>query len=138
MKAPSLDGLHGVFYKHFCLMLGEELTDEVLEAVDTKIMPKGWNDTLIMLIPKVETPKRISLFAYQSLQCGVIGDLKKFGKSFKSFTSRNYWTSPKSFYACPANYGQANESIHIIKKKRGKKGLCVVKPNMHTTYDDIE
>ena len=45
-------------------MLGEELTDEVLEAVDTKIMPKGWNDTLIMLIPKVETPKRISLFAY--------------------------------------------------------------------------
>ena len=41
--------------KRFWLILGEELTDEVLEAVDTKIMPKGWNDTLIMLIPKVNS-----------------------------------------------------------------------------------
>jgi hypothetical protein len=32
LKAPSPDGLHAIFFKHFWNMLQEELTDEVLDA----------------------------------------------------------------------------------------------------------
>jgi hypothetical protein len=53
-KAPGPDGLHAVFYKFFWNMCGEEITHEVLQALDTGIIPSGWNDTTVVLIPKVD------------------------------------------------------------------------------------
>lgn len=49
-KAPGPDGLHSVFYKRFWPMLGEDLVEEVLRAINTCNMPKGWNDTTIVMI----------------------------------------------------------------------------------------
>ena len=34
-------------------MLEEDLVKEVLEAVNNSVIPEGWNDTVIVLIPKV-------------------------------------------------------------------------------------
>lgn len=50
LKAPGPDGLHAVFYKRFWPMLGEDLIEEVLHAVNNKVMPEGWNDTTIVMI----------------------------------------------------------------------------------------
>ena len=56
LKAPGPDGLHVVFYKRFWHIIGEDLTDEVLLAVNSRVIPEGWNNTTVVLIPKVDNP----------------------------------------------------------------------------------
>ena len=40
-KAPGPDGLHAVFYKRFWHIIGDDLIDEVLFAVNSKKIPDG-------------------------------------------------------------------------------------------------
>lgn len=56
LKAPWLDGLHAIFYKWFWHMLGNDLVQEVLQAVN----PAGWDDTTIVMIPKVDNPEKVA------------------------------------------------------------------------------
>ena len=60
MKAPGSDGLHAVFFKKCWHFIGDSLTAEVLAAINNKTIPEGWNDTIIILIPKVESPELIT------------------------------------------------------------------------------
>ena len=41
LKAPGPDGLHAIFYKRFWSMLGDDLIEEVLQAVNTGTIPNG-------------------------------------------------------------------------------------------------
>jgi len=43
-------------------MLGEELIDEVLHAVNSSTIPEGWNDNTIVMIAKVENPDKVAQF----------------------------------------------------------------------------
>ena len=52
LKAPGPDGLHAVFYKRFWDMLGGDLVQEVLQAINTATIPEGWNNTTIVLIQR--------------------------------------------------------------------------------------
>jgi hypothetical protein len=56
LKAPWLDGLHAIFYKWFWHMLGNDLVQEVLQAVN----PAGWDDITIVMIPKVDNPEKVA------------------------------------------------------------------------------
>lgn len=70
-KAPGPDGMHAVFYKRFWELLGDDLVKEVLAAVNSAEIPEGWNDTTIVLIPKVNNPTLVSQFRPISL-CNVV------------------------------------------------------------------
>ena len=71
LKAPGPDGLHAVFYKRFWHIIGEDLIDEVLLAVNNRKIPEGWNNTTIVLIPKVRNPQNITKYRPISL-CNVL------------------------------------------------------------------
>lgn len=71
LKAPGPDGMHAVFYKRFWELLGDDLVEEVLKAVSLAKIPEGWNDTTIVLIPKVNNPTLASQFRPISL-CNVV------------------------------------------------------------------
>jgi len=50
------------FYKRFLEILEDDLVNEVLNAINMKKIPEGWNDTTIVLIPKVNDPTLVSQF----------------------------------------------------------------------------
>ena len=49
MKAPGTDGFHAIFFKKCWHIFGDVLTAEVLKAINDKVIPEGWNDTVIIL-----------------------------------------------------------------------------------------
>ena len=40
--------------------MGERIVEEVLKVLNGGPMPTGWNDTYVVLIPKVKNPSRIN------------------------------------------------------------------------------
>ena len=58
LKAPGPDGLHAIFYKRFQPMLGDDLVEEVLQAINTCTIRDGWNDVAIVMIPKINSPEK--------------------------------------------------------------------------------
>jgi hypothetical protein len=143
LKAPGPDGLHAVFYKRFWSLCGDEITQEVLQAMESANIPEGWNDTMVVLIPKVDNPESISQYCPISL-CNVIYKiiLKMLAQRLKIILPEVI--SPMQSAFVPGQLITddvlvAYESVHAIKNKRsGNIGACVVKLDMHKAYDRVE
>lgn len=60
LKAPGPDGMPSVFYKNFWDIVGDKITNEVMEFLNGGMMSEGWNDTTIVLIPKVKEPDKVT------------------------------------------------------------------------------
>ena len=71
IKALGTDGFPARFYQRNWGVLKKEIIAWVLEFFTTSIMPEGVNDTAIVLIPKVQFPKKLKDFRPISL-CNVI------------------------------------------------------------------
>lgn len=41
----------------------DDLVEEVLGAINNATIPMGWNDTTIVMIPKVDVPEKVTQFA---------------------------------------------------------------------------
>jgi hypothetical protein len=142
-KAPRPDGLHAIFYKKFWSICGEDITNEILMAMHTGVIPEGWNDTTVVLIPKVDDPELITQFRPISL-CNVIYKIisKMLALRLKGILPDVI--SPMQSAFVPGrlitnNVLVAYESIHAIKNKRsGTNGTCAVKLDMHKAYDRVE
>jgi hypothetical protein len=143
MKAPGTDGLHAIFFKKCWHIFGDVLTQEVLEAINNKAIPEGWNDTVIVLIPKVESPESIAQYRPISL-CNVLYKVISKMIAFWLKHILDEVISPVQSAFVPGrmitdNILVAYESLHTIKsKKKGKVGYCAVKLDMHKAYDRVE
>jgi hypothetical protein len=60
MKAPGPNGLHAIFYKRIRPLVEDDLVAEVLQALNSSKILEGWNDTVIVLIPNNEDPKKVT------------------------------------------------------------------------------
>ena len=58
LKAPSLDGMSPLFFRHFWSTTGNMVTKIVLDFLNSGVSPPNFNDTYIVLIPKSKEPKR--------------------------------------------------------------------------------
>jgi hypothetical protein len=142
-KAPGSDGLHAVFYKKFWSVCGEEITQEILNALNIGEIPEGWNDTTAVLIPKVDDLELVAQFRPISL-CNVIYKIisKMLSMRLKDILPEVISPMQSAFvpgHLITDNVLVAYECVHSIKNKRsGSTGYRAVKLDMHKAYDRVE
>lgn len=141
LKAPGPDVV-AVFCKRLWSMLGDALVKEVLRAVNSCAIPEGWNRTNIVLIPKVESPEKVSQFCPISL-CNVVYKVisKVLANRLRVILPEIISEHQSAFVPgrlITDNVLLAYECIHAIKRKKGKSGLCAIKLDMHKAYDRVE
>lgn len=59
LKAPGSDGMTSLFYKKYWETVGADVTREVLLFLNGGDLPSEWNQTVIVLIPKVPNPESL-------------------------------------------------------------------------------
>jgi hypothetical protein len=81
LKAPGPDGMPAIFYKWFWDIIGDRVTDEVLQVLCADDLPAEWNETNVALIPKVKKSGANERSAtYKFMQCCIQACFKSPGK----------------------------------------------------------
>ena len=70
-KAPGPDDMSPIFYQKYWDVVSHNVTKCVLDILNSGLMPCSLNETYICLIPKMDSPQKISKFRLISL-CNVI------------------------------------------------------------------
>jgi hypothetical protein len=143
LKAPGPDGMPAVFYKKFWQTMGAKVQEEVLDVLNGGAMPIGWNETTIVLIPKVKNPERITEYRPINL-CNVLYKLisKVLANRLKAILPEIISPTQSAFVPgrmITDNVLLAYEITHLMHtKKGGHDGLVAIKLDMSKAYDRVE
>jgi hypothetical protein len=132
-----------VFYKNFWDIVGDKVVQEVLAILNRGPMPDGWNDTTIVLIPKVNKPTQVKNLRPISL-CNVL-----YKPVSKVLSNRLKHISPEVISPAHSafvpgslitdNILLAYEFTHYMRTRRkGKRGCAAIKLDMSKAYDRVE
>ena len=115
-------------------MVGADVCREVLDILEGGTM----NKTMICHIPKVEAPTLMSQFRPISL-CNVLYKLvtKTIANRLKHMMPIIIGPTQSSFVAGADNIVVAQEVIHSMRRKTGKKGIMGLKVDLEKAYDRV-
>ena len=122
LKAPGLDGLPPLFFQHYWLSVGVDVTEAVLSCLTSGVIPPSINWTFITLILKVQSPKKVSEYRPISL-CNIIYKLvskviaNRLKGAFPSIISESQ-SAFQSDKAISDNILVAFETLHHIKNQK--------------------
>ncbi|KAH1032563.1 hypothetical protein J1N35_044737 [Gossypium stocksii] len=143
LKAPGVDGFPALFFQCFWHIIGDDISHYVLEVLNGRIEMGNINKTHVVLIPKVDKPKKLSQFRPISL-CNVL--YKIIAKILVACMS--------PILDCCIDEAQGAfiqgrhitdntlityEVLHSLKmKKKGIKGNFTLKLDLIKAYDQLE
>jgi hypothetical protein len=132
-----------IFYKKSWEFIGEKVTTEVLNVLNGGPMTEGWNDTCVVLIPKIKNPESMKDLRPISL-CNVVYKMvsKVLANRLKQILPEIISPNQSAFVPgrlITDNILLAYECTHYMKNKRsGKDGYAAVKIDMSKAYDRVE
>ena len=142
-KAPGPDGMSALFYQLYYYIVGNDVTNIVLNILNNGACPKKLNKTFIALIPKVRSPRSTMGCRPISL-CNVTYKMVS-----KVITNRLKEILHAIVHECQStivskrliidNVLIAFKHFHyMVKKRKGKRGFMALKLDMSKAYDIIE
>lgn len=143
LKAPGADGMPAIFYRKYWQLVGDSVVQEVLHVLQGGSIPEGWNDTLVVLIPKVKNPERLKDLRPISL-CNIVYKLVSTVIANRPKCILGEIISDNQSAFVPGrlisdNTLLAYELSHFLKRKRpGATGYAALKLDMSKAYDRVE
>ena len=132
-----------IFFQKYWDVMGPQVTQSVIQILRTGIMPIRLNDTYICLIPKVNSPQKITEYRLISL-CNVVYKIvaKVLANRLKGVLPKVINDAQSAFVPgrqITDNVLAAFEVMHCINQRRkGKEGLMAIKLDMSKAYDRVE
>ena len=120
-----------------------EVTEAVLSTLNTGTIPKAINHTFLTLIPKIQSPRKVTDFRPISLS-NVLYKLiaKVLANRLKPRLPQLISETQSAFMSerlITNNILVAHETLHHLKSKRfGKIGFMALKLDMRKAYDKVE
>ena len=141
LKAPGTDGLHAIFYQSQWAVVGPSFCKLITDVFNSSKIPKEVNTTFIVLIPKVEHPTSLKMFrpislctvAYKTVTKIIVNRLQAvlpeiIGPQQSSFVHGRHIID---------NIVVAQEVIHSMRRKTGKRGFMAIKVDLEKAYDRL-
>ncbi|CAN0826136.1 Transposon TX1 uncharacterized 149 kDa protein [Linum grandiflorum] len=142
-KAPDPDGLNPGFYQHFWDVVGDDVFNAGRRWLEEGEFPAEIRDTNIVLLPKIESPSRMTGLRPISL-CSVLYRIvaKVLANRLRKVIPKLISEEQSAFIAGRSiidNVMVAFEAIHSMKKRyTGKCGDMAVKIDISKAYDRVE
>lgn len=142
-KSPGPDGMNPAFYQRFWDIIGDDVAAACINVLSENTIPEGLNDTLVVLIPKKNSPETMGDLRPISL-CNVMIKIitKMLANRMKSVLSHVISETQSAFIPgrfITDNVIAAYEVNHWMRKKtQGKMGYSALKIDMSKAYDRVE
>ena len=142
LKAPGPDGIHALFFKNKWSVVGKSLCQLVSSIFEQPALVKDINQTFVSLIPKVDSPDTLRQFRPISL-CNVAYKMvtKIIASRFRLLMPQVIAPTQCAFIKGRQGANNviiAQEVVHRMRNKTGKKGLMAIKIDLEKAYDKLD
>ncbi|CAL1402684.1 unnamed protein product [Linum trigynum] len=142
LKAPGKDGFHALFFQKCWNTVGTDFASLVLKCFAIPSTIQSINETLLALIPKVDSPSSMNHFRPISLcNVGYKVIAKCIANNLKHLMPHLVHPNQSSFvpkHHITDNIIILQETVHSMSRKTGKKGTMLLKIDLAKAYDRID